>query len=204
MRYFLAGLILLAAAVVGVAGFRGGLSRRPPIEVFPDMDRQPKLRPQTDASFFGDGLSSRLHVSGTVARGAPYEDLPVNTGMVTGTTNFVASIPVEVNAGMMARGRERYDIYCAPCHGVAGDGKGITTKYGMAIIANLHDKRIAEMSDGELFSIITHGKNNMGSYAATVPIPDRWAIIAYTRALQRSRLALIDEVPPAARAVLKK
>lgn len=204
MRYFLAGFILLVVALVGVAGFRGGTSRRPPIEVFPDMDRQPKLRPQTDASFFEDGLSSRLFVPGTVARGTPYQDLPVNTGMITGTTNFVPSIPLEVNPGLMARGRERYDIYCSPCHGLAADGKGITTKYGMAIIANLHDKRIVEMPDGELFHIITQGKNNMGAYGATIPIQDRWAIIAYTRALQRSRLAAMDEIPPAARSALKK
>lgn len=204
MRYFLTGFVLLVAAVLGVAGFRGGLSRKPPIEVFPDMDRQPKLRPQTDAAFFKDGLSSRLPVVGTVSRGTPYQDIPLNTGMTTGSTNFVPTLPVEVNAGLLARGHERYDIYCSACHGLAGDAKGITTKYGMAIIANLHDKRIIDMPDGELFHTISNGKNNMGAYASAVPIPDRWAIIAYLRALQRSRLSTLEEVPQSVRASLKK
>lgn len=204
MRYFLAGFILIVVAVVGVAGFRGSMSRRPPIEVFPDMDRQPKLRPQTDSTFFADGKSSRLPVTGTVARGTPYQDTPVNTGFVTGTTNFVATLPVEVTAALLVRGQERYNITCAPCHGVAGDGKGITTKYGMNIIANLHDKRIIDMADGELFNIISNGKNNMGPYASAVTIPDRWAIISYVRALHRSRLGTMDEVPESLRASLKK
>ena len=204
MRHFLAGFILIVAAIVGIAGFRGNMTRRTPIEVFPDMDRQPKLRPQTEASFFADGLSSRLPVTGTVARGTPYQDIPFNTGFVTGTTNFVAVLPVEVEASLLARGPNRVNISCSPCHGVAGDGKGITTKYGMNIIANLHDKRIIDMPDGELFNIISNGKNNMGAYASALAIPDRWAIISYVRALQRSRLGTLDEVPESLRASMKK
>ena len=92
----------------------------------------------------------------------PFEDAPVNTGLVTGTTNFVATNPLPVNGALLQRGRERFDIYCAPCHGRLGDGNGITKKIGdMPAVANLHDKRIVEMADGEIFNTITHGKSTM-------------------------------------------
>jgi mono/diheme cytochrome c family protein len=193
-------------AIVSIAGFRGGLSRRPPIELFPDMDRQPKLRPQARSLFFANQLSSQLMVPGTIARGAPYQDTPENTGLITGSTNFVENVPVPVTEQLMARGQERYQIHCAPCHGAGGDGKGITTKYGMTIIANLHDLRIVSMADGQIFHTISHGSPSqlMLPYRAHVSIPDRWAIIAYLRALQRSRLASIDEVPESLRSSLKK
>src|SRR5437879_12650633 len=108
MRYFILIFALSVLAVMAIAGKRGSTSRRPPIELFPDMDRQPKLRPQTESDFFADRFSSRLHVAGTVARREPfrvagkevfpYEDAPVNTGMIPGTTNFVATIPLPVNS----------------------------------------------------------------------------------------------------------
>src|SRR4051794_7440469 len=136
MRYFLVGFLLLSVLVVSVAGFRGTKSRRPPIEVFPDMDRQAKLRPQTLDSFFADGKSSRLPVAGTISRSAPFrlsaagsnqlaypfEDVPVNTGRVTGTTNFIETTPFEITPQFIARGRERFQINCAPCHGPLADG----------------------------------------------------------------------------------
>ena len=204
MRYFLLGWFLLCVLVVGVAGFRGDKSRRPPIEVFPDMDRQPKLRPQTFNEFFPNQLSSRVPVSGTIARGTFYEENEVNTGHIPGTTNFVETIPVPVTVTLLARGQQRYNINCAPCHGPAGDGKGITSKYGMVAMANFHDARLVKMSDGEIFNTITYGKNLMGAYGANVTIPDRWAIIAYVRAIQRSQLATLEDVPEPMRAALKK
>lgn len=203
MRYFLLGFVLLCAAVVGIAGFRGDKTRRPPIEVFPDMDRQPKLRPQAHNTFFGDQLSSRLPVDGTISRGAAFEDIPYNTGKIPGSTNFVELLPVPVTTQLLARGAERYQIYCAPCHGAAGDGKGITGKYGMVAMANFHDKRLVVMNDGEIFNTITHGKNLMGGYGAAIPIEDRWAIIGYVRALQRARLGTIEDVPAENRATLQ-
>lgn len=204
MRYFLAGFILVCLGVVGIAGFRGDKTRKPPIEVFPDMDRQQKLRPQAQAPFFADGMSSRLQVPGTVAREQPYEDNAINTGHIPGSTNFVENLPVTVNGTLLARGQQRFNIYCSPCHGSVGDAKGITTKFGMTIIANLHDQRIVRMADGELFNIITYGKNNMGPYAPQIDIPDRWAVIAYLRALQRSRLATVEDVPEAQLGAFKK
>src|SRR5438128_1649751 len=112
--YFCLGFLLISLAVFAVAGRRGSMARKPPIEVFPDMDRQPKIRPQTPSKFFADGMSSRLPVLGTVARGSHFEDAPMNTGHVAGSTNFVELNPLPVNELVMARGRERYEISCLP------------------------------------------------------------------------------------------
>jgi mono/diheme cytochrome c family protein len=205
MRYVLLIFGLTVILVMAVAGKRGDISRRRPIEIFPDMDRQPKLRPQTDDKFFRDGLSSQPLVAGTIARGTPFEDTPINTGKIPGTTNWVATIPVPVTAELMARGRQRYNISCSPCHGEQGDGKGITTKFGMTVIADLHDgmtRKVVQQTDGELFNTISYGKVLMNGYAPNVSIQDRWAIIAYVRALQRSRLASLDDVPADQRAPL--
>ena len=204
MRYFLLIFGLAVITVMLVAGKRGDISRKPPLEVFPDMDRMPKLRPQTHADFFADKMSSRLPVAGTVARGSAYQDVPVNTGKHPGTTNWIENIPVVVNETLLKRGQERYGIYCLVCHGAAGDGKGITGKYGMVGMASFHDPRLVKMADGEIFNTITFGKNLMGPYGGQIPIEDRWAIIAYVRALQRSRLALIDDVPADQREALRR
>lgn len=207
MRYFLLILLLASVATVSVLGFRGDKSTRPPLELIPDMDRQPKLRPQTTTGFFQDGMSSRLPVGGTVARGSAYEINPVNTGRLPsapGTTNFVQTLPVPVTADLLARGKERYAIYCTPCHSPTGDGKGITGKYGMVGMANFHEPRLVQMTDGEIFDTISLGKNNMGGYAANIEVQDRWAIVAYVRALQRSRLADQDDLRPDQRVAVTK
>ena len=114
---------------------------------------------------------------------------------MTGSTNWIEISPVEITEAFMERGHQRYDIHCTPCHGAAGDGKGITSKYGMVAVANFHDARLVSMTDGEIFNTITNGKNLMGPYGANIKIEDRWAIIAYLRALQRSRLSTMDDVP---------
>jgi mono/diheme cytochrome c family protein len=208
MKYFLLIFAICTVMVVVIAGKRGDMSRRPPIELFPDMVRQPKLRPQSpDAFFQDDGRGSRMPVEGTVAReDIHYADLPANTGHLPGKpTNFVETIPVEVTAKLLARGQQRFQINCSPCHGAQGDGNGITKKIGaMAVVANLHDKRIVEMPDGEIFNTITHGKNLMGPYGPNVTVEDRWAIIAYVRALQLSKLGSVDDVPEQFRSTLKK
>ena len=204
----------LGAAIVGIAGLRGGLSRRPPIEIFPDMNRQFKLRPMTPNGFFPNGVSSQLPPPGTVARSEPvqtvdgpvypFEDSPVNTGLVTGTTNFVPLNPLAVTGELLQRGRERFDIYCAPCHGRLGDGNGITKKIGdMPAVANLHDKRIGDMPAGEVFNTITHGKGLMGAAGPLVPVQDRWTVIAYLRALQLSWLGTTNDLTAAQQAALK-
>ena len=203
MRYFLLVLGVIVIAVMAVAGKRGDMSRRPPIELFPDMDRQPKLRPQAANSLFKDGLSSQQPINGTIARGSAYQDNPFNTGKIPGTTNWVDTIPTPVTTQLLERGRDRYDISCSPCHGAQGDGKGITTKFGMAVIADLHDaagRKVPQQPDGQLFGTISYGKGLMQGYATTLSIQDRWAIVAYVRALQRSHLGNMNDVPADKRA----
>jgi len=201
--YFCLGFLLLSLTIFAIAGKRGSMSRKPPIEVFPDMDRQPKIRPQTPGRFFDDGFSSRLPVPGTIARDAHYQDIPMNTGHMPGVTNFVELNPLPVTEAVMERGRERFSISCLPCHGPIADGNGVTKKFGMAIVANLHDKRIVQMADGEIFNVITFGRNNMGQYGDKIAVEDRWAIIHYLRALQLARLGTPDDLQPAQRANLR-
>jgi mono/diheme cytochrome c family protein len=214
MRYFVFILALITLAIVGIAGCRGSKSHRPPLYIFPDMKRQPKLRPQTANAFFDDGRSSRLHVAGTIARSQPlqvgnqlvyaWQDSPVNTGRLRGTTNFIENIPLPVTAQMLRRGQEVFDINCAVCHSRLGDGNGLPKRIGaMAVVANLHDKRIVELTDGELFNTLSYGKNLMPAYAASIDIPDRWAVVAYLRALQLSQLGSLDDLPGELRGALK-
>ncbi|MGA2030341.1 MAG: cytochrome c [Verrucomicrobiota bacterium] len=204
----------LGAAVVGIAGFHGGTSRKPPIEIFSDMVRQLKLRPQKPNDFFANGISSQLPPPETIARSQPiqtvdgeayvFEDAPVNTGRITGTTNFIETNPLPITEVLLQRGHERFDIYCSPCHGKLGDGNGITKKLGvMPAVANLHDKRIVEMADGEIFNTISNGKGLMGAYGPVVPTEDRWAIVAYLRALQLSWLGSTNDLTPDQQAALK-
>lgn len=215
MRYFLGIFAACVLGVVGILGFRGSHFRKPPLYIIPDMEFQLKLRPQKPAGFFKNGLSSQLPVAGTIARGVPlqtvngpiypYEEAPVNTGRLAGTTNFVEANPLPVTAALLQRGQQRFTINCTPCHGALGDGNGITKKIGaMAVVANLHDKRIVEMTDGELFHVITNGRNLMGAYGPNVTVADRWAIVAYLRALQLSQLGALEDVPQELRATLKK
>lgn len=215
MRYFLLGFGVCVLAIIGIAGKRGSLSRKPPMYIFPDMRLQLKLLSQEPNDFFSNGLSSQLPPAGTVARGRPirtraglvypYEsDAAVYTGRVPGKTNFVANNPLPVTAQLLERGRRRFTIYCSPCHGQEANGEGITRKLGaMAVVANLHDKRIVEMPDGEIFHVITHGRNLMGAYGPNVPVPDRWAIIAYLRALQLSWLGTTNDLPMQQREALQ-
>lgn len=204
----------IGAAIVGIAGFRGGLSRNSPIEIFADMDNQAKFQPQRPNAPTPNGLSSQLPVAGTVARSQPiqtvdgpvylFQDAPVNSGRIAGTTNFVETNPLPVSGQLLARGRERFDIYCSPCHGRLGDSNGITKKIGdMPAVANLHDERIVTMPDGEIFDTITRGKNTMGAYGPLIPTQDRWAIVAYVRALQLSWLGATNDLSAQQQAALK-
>ena len=222
MRYFYLIFFLTCVTVIGLAGFRGSKSRQPPIELFADMVRMNKTRPQTPGEFFADGRSSRVRPEGTVERSLPYEingqmvliagkpvypyeEAPMNTGQMTGTTNFIETGPLAITRQLLDRGQERYQIYCLPCHGPAGGGKGMPGKYGMISMADFHAQRLVEMKDGEIFNTMSVGKLPlMPAYAALIPVEDRWAIISYIRALQRSQLATVDDVPEAKRGEFKK
>jgi mono/diheme cytochrome c family protein len=167
------------------------------------MDRQPKLRPQTTTKFaaWSDGQTSRPHPAGTVSRESNWEDNAFNTGRQGAA--FVEAMPLEVTAALLKRGQERYSIYCQPCHGVLGDGKGITSKYGMGNTASLHQDRLIKTQDGDIFNTISNGKSTMMGYASAIPVADRWAVVAYVRALQLSRLASESEIPAAVLPTIK-
>ena len=211
MRYVLIGIAMMVFMVVSLAGFRGDMSRKPPLEIFADMDRQPKLRPLEPNSFFENGMSSQPLVAGTVRRSEPIvlangeevypfqKDHSVNTGFEKGTTNTVASILIPVSMELMKRGQERYNISCVPCHGGQGDGNGVVKFFGFSAIKDLHDANVVKMNDGQLFRVITagsqEGKGLMKGYDTSLSVTDRWAIVAYLRALQVSRLGNESEVP---------
>jgi mono/diheme cytochrome c family protein len=209
MRYFITGSAVIVCLIISMAGFRGEITRNSPIEVFPDMDRQAKVRPQAPNLFdevfgAGDGRGSRLPVAGTVVRGAPIDDSPVNTGRKEGADEWIEVNPLEVNEKTLKRGQERYTIFCAVCHGQAGDGGGIVTQYSL-ITADLHQHRLVQARDGYLFDVISNGFNattnavgiaysRMPAYKSKISAEDRWAIIGYVRALQYSQLGKPEEV----------
>lgn len=188
LRYFIFAFVLSIILLVSIAGFRGQKTTREPIEIFPDMDRQLKIKAQTTSDFFADGYANRLPVKGSLPHvpGAliNYE----NTGKMG--NNWGTGIPVKLTPEKMKRGQERYQINCAICHGATGNANGIVSQYGLVGIANLNDQRIRQMADGEIFNTITHGKGNMGGYPH-IDIEDRWLIIAYMRAIEKQQSALV-------------
>jgi cytochrome c5 len=215
MRYLLLTFALLAVLVVAFAGLRGCRFRQPPLEIYADMKRQPRLRPETASAAFTNGLSSQLIPPGAVAQIKPFQlgekeifpwqQVPLNTGRVAGETNFVPTNPLPITATRLAQGRKLFDIHCAACHTRIGDGSSVAKRTGtMAVVANLHEKRIVVMPDGELFNTVTFGKNLMPANADKLDAPERWAVIAYLRALQLSRLATVEDLSEAPRAALPK
>lgn len=204
LLYFFSLWAVAVLAVLAIAGLRDTKTTRRPVEIFADMDNMPKLRPQTTTKFapFANGQSSRLPVVGTVARGSTYEDSPYNTGKKS-DGGFVEAMPVKITSELLKRGQDRYTIYCQPCHSAAGDGKGITTKFGMGNVANFHDERLIKLTDGEIFQTVSVGKGLMGGYGDKLQVNDRWAVIAYVRTLQLSRLGKKEEIPDEIRSTLK-
>jgi len=210
MRYAYYTLLFAVVLTVSIAGFRGMRSTQPPIIVFPDMDFQAKYKPQAASKFFADGRADRPAPAGTVARGrttaADADFLQADDAHYRGKKadgSFVAGFPVEVTETMIARGQNRYQIYCQPCHGALGDGQGITKAYGMVATPSYHDDRLRNMAEGEIFNTITNGKNTMMSYGDKLSPDERWAVVAYVRALQRAHHAKLDDVPLANRGELK-
>lgn len=180
--------LALIAMVVASGCARGCTSSRPPIHLNPSMDDQPKVRPQAASDFFYNGASMREPVPGTVAIGELKEDTAFFTGK-SDDGRFVASIPVAVDEALLARGRERYEIYCQPCHDARGDGKGILFQRGQVPTASFHQEKILNYTDGQIFDVITNGFGLMSGYRWPIPPADRWAIVARVRELQRERSA---------------
>lgn len=178
-------LVVLAVSSLGLQGcLRGCSSSEPPVLINFSMFNQPKYKSQAQSAFFYDGKTMRPPVPGTIARGHLHEDLARVTGM-DGSGQPLASSPVAVDDVLLARGAERYGIYCQPCHDERGEGKGVLSERAKVPTANLLDKRIRELPDGAIFDTITNGKGLMASYRYPVTAPDRWAIIAYVRTMQK-------------------
>jgi mono/diheme cytochrome c family protein len=215
LRTFFALFILGVCTVLALAGFRGSKSAVPPIEIFRDMDHQPKAQPQHATTFFADGRSARKPVEGTIPQGYTVPGRFLQAGAknatieVSGFANlndylhtgrigdaYGDGIPVEVNEKLLDRGQERFDINCAICHGHLGDGNGVVKQIAnWAVVANLQDDRIRQQPDGQIFNTITHGKNTMGAYGPNIAIEDRWAIVAYLRALHKSQRGALADLP---------
>lgn len=189
-------LIVLLAGL-GLAGCRGTESGAPPIHPNLNMDFQQRLDPQEANAFFADGRAMRTPVAGTVPRGMLRDDAPFYYGRTAAGGPYVTAMPVPATREVLLRGQERYNIYCSPCHGRAGNGQGIVTTggYGFAPAPDFHADRLRQIEDGYLFDVITNGVRTMPPYYSQIPVADRWAIVAYVRALQRSQNATAEDVP---------
>ena len=158
-----------------------------------NMQHQDYVRPYEASVHFADGASARLPPAHTVARGAPAPDDPVVTGKRAGI--LLTEIPVPLTRDLLERGRERFGIFCAACHGGDGYGQGIVVRRGFPAPPSLHEARLRVAPVGHLFEVITLGTGRMYPQAAQLEPRDRWAIIAYLRALQRSQHATLADLP---------
>ncbi|MDY7110407.1 MAG: cytochrome c [Planctomycetota bacterium] len=216
-------LILIVVAMIPpalIAWARTARSEVPRIHIFQDMDAQAKVKPQQigpvrddGRSIFADGRGMRPPVAGTLARDDVVNDGHYLRGVVGEgwADTFPARTPVTLQ--LLQRGRERFDIYCAPCHGIAGYGNGIIHQRAMMLVANpalgngtvwvqpmsLHDPTIRDQPVGQIYNTITHGIRNMAGYGPQITVEGRWAIVAYVEALQRSQNAPPEDVPAAQR-----
>ena len=210
-------LIILAVVGVGLAGFRGDKMGHTPVEWFNDMAHQPKYEPQHRSDFFNDSRAARLPIPGTVPIGfnlqGRYFQIEGNN-LVDGKGGF-ANQPDYYNTGrigdmygdgipdqlasrgadLIKRGQQRYDIYCTICHGAAGQGNGVVKSFGLVTVRPLIDDLLRAQPDGQIFNTITHGKITMGAYGPVIAVEDRWAIVAYVRALQEAAGAKLASLP---------
>ena len=166
-----------------------------------DMHDQPKYIPLRQSTFFPDSRSARPFVAGTVARGQLREDTLLYTGKVNGAD--ADAFPFPIDATVMARGRERFDIYCSPCHGRTGQGNGMIVRRGYRAPPTYHQDRLRTAPVGHFFDVMTNGFGAMPDYAAQIRVADRWAIASYIRALQLSEHAAAADVPTAERDKLR-
>lgn len=169
-------------------------SRQPPIWVWTDMKQQEKYKPQAESAFFADGRTSRRPLEGTIAQETYRPDSAYSTG-ITEAGLYVARSPEPITADLLQRGQQRYNIYCAPCHDRTGAGRGIVFSKAIWVPGNLHDERIVAFVDGEFFHVISNGRRSMPGYAKQISEQDRWAIVAYIRALQRAWQGNLNDVP---------
>ena len=214
MKYFFLSYLFVIAVLVSAFGFRGSKSELPPLEILPDMDQQAKIKYQASSDFFADGRGARLRVKNTVPMGFEIPAKPVADGAKPARVAFTNGLsyydtgkmgdfygdglPAEItgdatvfNDAFIKRGEQRYAIHCAICHGASGNGKGVTSKYGILTAFNFQQpgntdpaNAAAFRADGAIFDVITNGKGLMGGYGGNITLRDRWAIVAYIRSLQ--------------------
>lgn len=224
IKNFLIVTALLCVVAIAVLGFQGERRSAPPIEFFSDMKRQSKIKFQRPSDFFADGRGARPPVDGTIPMGYdipghPFQNSEVpsdvrsplgeftagtdyyNTGKMR--TRWGTGIPMPVTPELIDRGQKVFTIYCSACHGATGQGNGITSKYGLLGIANYHQDKYRQMADGQIFNTITNGYNSMMPYGDKVVVKDRWAVVAYIRALQKSQYAKLSDVPEDQRQALE-
>jgi mono/diheme cytochrome c family protein len=207
MRFLYIATAFALVLTFSILGTRGKTFTHPPMDVFPEwlfpgMKYQPKLTQQVESHFFSDGRSDRVAPPNTVASsfgpaGQPFRgDNFLYLGKAP-DGSFARGFPpsIRVDMKLLERGRDRFTIYCSPCHGAVGDGNGITKKYGMGATPTYHDDRLRKMAEGEIFNTITNGKGQMNPYGDKLLPADRWAVIAYVRALQRAQNATQADVP---------
>ena len=198
-------LPMLLAAVL-LAGCQGQSSDDPPVLLERNMYDQERYNPESYSQFFPDHRTMRAPVEGTIARDRYEDDPEVATGLVADKSGYVMTVPAQIvqrSGGMKSfvdRGQERFGIYCAPCHGLTGDGKGMVVckrdkvtdpceSRGFAPLPSYEDPRLRQMPDGQIFATITHGVRTMPAYGPQIPVADRWAIVSYVRALEISQMA---------------
>jgi mono/diheme cytochrome c family protein len=214
MRHAYLVTVFLLVVTVSIFGLKGRPFTHPPMDVFPEwafpgMKYQPKLTQQVASNFFADGRSDRAAPANTVASsyGPAGQPLRNDDFLYLGKAqdgSFARGFPaaLRVDMKLLERGRDRFTIYCSPCHGAVGDGNGVTKKYGMGATPTYHDDRLRKMAEGEIFNTITNGKGQMNPYADKLRPADRWAVIAYVRALQRAQAGKVADVPEAHRGEL--
>lgn len=211
MRNVYLATFFACVLMVSILGFRGTKFTHPPADVFPEwlfpgMKYQPKLRPQAASAFFADGRADRMPPPHTVMRGALENDDFMYRGK-DANGQFARGFPPQITVDMklLKRGQERFTIYCSPCHGLDGAGDGMVSKYGMGSVGsngNYHSDRIRNMPEGQIFDTITNGSASkvMFPYGDKLTPEDRWAVVAYVRALERAQQGTVADVTdPAAK-----
>lgn len=196
-------LVAVSIPLFIIAGCGRGLPfEKPPTSVNRGMSEQPKFKPQSENDFFADKSAMRMPVPGSVSTDDPHENTSYYIGKDS-LGNFVSKTPTLATLRTLKRGQERFNIYCSPCHSRLGDGKGIMISRGYLPPPTYHSDRLRAIQDGYIFDVISNGIRNMPSYRHQIPVSDRWDIVLYLRALQRSQNATIGDIPEEVRQNIK-
>jgi mono/diheme cytochrome c family protein len=204
MTQRITNLFGLSVILLGLTGCAGFPTRSAPLEIWDDMDHQQKYKAQTlykSKGLFTDDRSNRMPVPGTVAVGHLKDDDTVIRGIVGG--QYVGKLPVKLDAALLKTGQTKFNTYCSPCHDRTGSGQGIVPKRTLWLPTNLHEDRVVAMPDGELYDVISNGRRTMHGYRFQTTEYERWAIVSYVRALQRSDRGTLADVPQDLKADLR-